>query len=98
MYIQGLNLVSKPEHIAVGSWVIMIFDSIMTPGYDRDDPGDTVSHLVLYSTLTKSIWEQGIQKLEKDKATMSYTAHKKYIAFHVNSVAQIETLITVKVS
>ena len=94
MFNTGMTLVNKPEDIVVGSWVIIIFDKInQDTGYNSSD---SVDHLVVYSTIVKSVWEAAIQKHELTKMTAGYN-WKKYVAFHVDSVASVQTLITVNV-
>jgi hypothetical protein len=74
------------------SWVIIEFDSIATPGYDRYDPTEYANVHYAYYTTNKAVWEQEIIKIERQK---SAGTKKSYVAFHVDQVAQAEISIKV---
>lgn len=96
MYVvpKRMEQLEKREDLKPGDYAILYFDSISTPGYDRDDPTDTVNVHYLYHTDDRVLWEEEILKMEKAKAEGRYNP-RRYVAFHIDKIADVSIRIEI---
>jgi hypothetical protein len=98
MYTAPLRMeyLAKKEDLKPGDYAIIYFDTVTTPGYDRNDPNDTASVHYVYRTNDRDVWLKEIETIEKRNTENEYSK-KLYVAFHIDQVASVSINIQVNV-
>lgn len=91
-----MEYLAKKEDLKPGDYAIIYFDTVVTPGYDRDDPTDTSPVHNVYRTADRDVWLKEIEAIEKRNAENGYSK-KLYVAFHIDQVASVSINIQVNV-
>jgi hypothetical protein len=92
-----MEYLTKKEDLKPGDHVIVYFDTVMTPGYDQNDPNDIVSVHKMYRTNNRDVWLKEIEAIEKRNTESTYSK-KIYVAFHIDQVAAVSININVNVN
>lgn len=85
----------KKEDLKPGDYAIVYFETVTTPGYDRDSTDSCSVHQV-YRTNDRDIWLKEIETIEKRNTEQTYSK-RQYVAFHIDQVASVSINIQVNV-
>ena len=93
MPLHSMQRLAKGENLKPGDYAILFFDTIVSPGYDRDDPNDQTPIHQLYHTTNREVWIKEIETIEKQNS--SGYGKKFYVAFHIDQVASVSINVQV---